>query len=417
MALVQIQPPDPTHRPRSRSPAEKPVSRNDMADPHQNAGAQDIGANVQRAGVNPGYAAQQIAKSLTTAIHHDDPATRERAKQKISDWTTVLRNMLVGTADYGSRAPIDGVPVWATLKVMTGGFATGELLAGGPLVAHETKLLEKLERVAQGKERQALNAWFLSEGGLADLQERLRTGCYDVELPEESALMVVAWLAQNDHAEEARALIDTLVPFFASLRFYPIPLEHPRRYGARIHLQNVGTTIENLRHIQPNIKVLAQKEAVETWAPYYDRVVALFLETVENDWPCRNYPDGWQERAKVLLGEYTELRDRHKVCGKPERSKGHFAQLRELLARVAADPASLNGREVGRIRLILRRYVEKHGIPNSQRSIEARRRAQEDVKGPTFHDIAQTILPRLESCPKNEGLDDVSRVMQPISKP
>ena len=54
-----------------------------MADPDQNADSQNPDANVHRAGVNPGYATQQIARSLTTAVHHDDPATRERAKKKI----------------------------------------------------------------------------------------------------------------------------------------------------------------------------------------------------------------------------------------------------------------------------------------------------------------------------------------------
>jgi len=110
----------------------------------------------------------------------------------------------------------------------------------------------------------------------------------------------------------------------------------------------VGTTIENLCHIQPNIKVLAQKEAVETWAPYYDRVVALFLETVENDWPCRNYPDGWQEACQGSARRvHRNSEAGTRFAASPSAARAIFAQLRELLARVAADPASLNGREVG----------------------------------------------------------------------
>ena len=87
--------------------------------------------------MNPGYAVLQIAKVLTTSQHHENPVTRERAQKKIAKWATVLGNILGGAADYGLRAPIGGVPGWATLEVVTGGFATGGLLAGGPLQEHD----------------------------------------------------------------------------------------------------------------------------------------------------------------------------------------------------------------------------------------------------------------------------------------
>jgi hypothetical protein len=89
----------------------------------------DPDVNVRQAGVNSGYAAFQIAKVLTTSEQHDDPATRERAQKKVDKWETVLRNILSGAIDYGSRTPVDGVPGWATLEVVTGGLATGGLLA------------------------------------------------------------------------------------------------------------------------------------------------------------------------------------------------------------------------------------------------------------------------------------------------
>jgi hypothetical protein len=375
----------------------------------------DPDVNVRRAAVNSGYAAFQIAKALTTSEQHEDPATRERAQQKISKWETVLRDILSGAVDYGSRTPIDGVPGWATLEVVTGGFATGGLLAGGPLQEHERKLLGGLREVPEGKERCTLNGHFLTDGGLSELQERLRTACYDVGVPEEAALMVVAWLVENGYAGEARGLIVALSPYFAKLRFYPLLLDQPRRLGPRVHVQHLGNTIEDLRKIKPNKHVLAQKEAVEIWVPLYDHIVALFLETVQNDWPCRNYPTGWRERAAALLREYAQLREEHKLCGRPERTKGHFAQLRELLARSATKPRSLTGRDVGRIRLILARYVEKRGVPNSLKCAEARRRQLRDVSGATFHEIARAILPRLERHSKSEGLDDVSHLTQALS--
>lgn len=370
---------------------------------------------AQPAGVNPGYAAFQIAKALTTSEEHADPATRARAREKIARWETVLRNILSGSVEYGSRTPVEGVPGWATLEVVTGGFATGALLAGGPLQPHEQALLATLSGIGEGNERRDLNAYSLTDAGLAELGERLRTGCYDVEVPEEGALLVVAWLVEHGHAEEARELLGELSGFFARLRFYPIPLAQPRRSGARVHLRDVGSVLEQLRSIPPNPRVLAQKEAVEIWAPLHDRIVALFLETVDEEWPCRRYPDGWRERAVAVLDEYAGLRKEYHLCRKPERAGGHAAQLRAFLARCAMSPQSLTGREVSRIRHILSCYAAKRGAPDSATCAAARRRQQADVRGPMFHEIAAVIVPRLEKHAPEEGLDDLVPLQQPVS--
>lgn len=374
----------------------------------------DVGTKVT--GVNPGYAALQLAKALKTSAEHQDSATRERAQERISRWETVLLNILAGSVDYGSRTPVAGVPAWATLKVVTGGFATGELLASGPLQEHERKVLENLPGVPAGEERRALNAYFLTDTGLADLRDMLRTACYDVAVPEEGALLVVAWLVNNGYAEDARTLLDMLSPYLSRLRFYPIPLEQPRRFGTRVHLQNVGKTLEDLRRIRPNRCILAQKEAVGIWAPLYDRIVALFFETVQDGWPCRTYPDGWPDRALALLGEYAELRKEHALCTKLERAQGHHAQLREFLGTCARKPNSLTGRQVGRIRLILNCYVEKRGAPDSPTCGEARRRQVADVSAPTFQAIAGVVVPRLEQHSMGDGLDDVSHLKEPVTK-
>ena len=376
----------------------------------------DSDSDVRSAGVNPGYAAFQLAKALTTSEEHDDPEIRERAKAKISKWEAVIRNILTGSLEYGSRTPVEGVPAWATLEVVTGGFATGEFLAGGPLLEHEKALLGDIPGVKVGEERRALNGYFLTDAGLAKLQDRIRTGCYDVAVPEEGALMVVAWLVQNGYAEDARELLGKLSPYFPRLRFYPLPLAQPRRFGSRVHLQDVGSTLETLRRIKPNERILAQKEAVEIWLPLHDRIVALFLETVEQGWPCQRYPDRWAERALALLGEYGELRKEHRLCGKMERSNGHSAQLRDFLGRCARKPEGLTGREVGRIRLILSCYVRKRGEPGSPTCAEVRHRQAADVSAPTFHAIASAVIPRLEKHPKNDGLDDVSHLKGTITE-
>jgi hypothetical protein len=93
------------------------------------------GTQPEVIGVNPGYAAFQLAKALTTQQGHTDPATRVRAQEKIEKWEAVLRQIVAGSVNFGSRTPVADTPAWATLEVVTGGFATGELDVGKAMTA------------------------------------------------------------------------------------------------------------------------------------------------------------------------------------------------------------------------------------------------------------------------------------------
>ncbi len=388
---------------------------------------------------NPGYAAFQIARALTTAEQHDDPATRERARQRVEKWASVLQGMTSGEIAVGSRTPLK-VPGWATPEVVTGGFATGELLAGGPLLEHERVLLEQLSAGSAPEPRRVLNAYFLTDQGLARLGEWLSSGRYEISVPEEAALLVVAWLVVNGHAEAARRLLDDIAPFFDRWRFYPVPTERPGRTGTRVFLQDVGRTVGDLERIKPNLRVLAQKEAIQVWAPLYDCVVSLFLETVDGEvptlvagpdgkfhpaadgkhaviggWPCRRYAGDWPARAREALEAYRHQRQDHALCTKPDRRKENFAQLRDYLQRCVDDPASLTGRDVGRIRLILARYIAKRGEPGSARCMGTREVQLRNASLPTFRDIAGIVVQRLNQYPRDSGLDDPSVVAHPVT--
>lgn len=366
--------------------------------------------------VSAAHAAFQIAKALTTSKQHEDAGARARAQERVATWEAILANILSGSVAYGSRTPLHGIPDWASLEVASGGFATGNLLAGGPLQEHERTLLERLAAGVDGGDRLALNAHFLSDAGLAELQACLRSACYNVRLPEEGALLVVAWLLENGHADDARQLLDEIAPFFSRMRFYPVPCDRPQRGGSRVHRQDVKKTLADLGAIKLHPGILAQKEAVEVWAPLHDRMVALFLETVENEWPCRHYPEGWRERALAVLSDYATLRGAHPLCGKFERASEHRAQLREFLARCARDPALLSGREVGRIRLILRCYVEKRGAPHSPACDRMRRRQMADVSAPSFRSIANIVISRFDAYPADDGIDDVERLTNKVTE-
>jgi hypothetical protein len=375
-------------------------------------------------GVNPGYAGFQLAKALATSTDHDDPATRARAETRIARWRTVLANILSGSVAYGSRTPVADLPAWVTLDVITGGFATGAALAGGPLQDHENARLANLYwgHIPAGDERRALNAWHLTDAGVAEALDRLQSGRYDIAVPEEAATLVIAWLAANGEAEAARQLLDTLSPHLATLRFYPIPRETPRQFDSRVHVASVGDVLKALGTVTPSARILTQKAAVEVWAPLHDRIVSLFLETVRDGWPCRHYPEGWAARALALSNEYIQLKRVHRLGGKHDHPQGHQAVLRSFLVRCATDPGSLSGRDVGRIRSILDKYVAKRGAPNTAEHARARRRQVADVDVPLFDAIAMVMTQRLEqAAPRDkgidEGVDDLASIERAIGEP
>jgi hypothetical protein len=298
---------------------------------------------------------------------------------------------------------------------MTGGFATGELLAGGALQEHESEFLLRLPEINPGEERRALNSYFLSESGLSDCLEMLRTGRYEISVPEEGALLVIAWLAQSGNSEEARGILEQISPYFNLLRFYPRPRPSAHSSSSKVHVQTVGAAINSLEHIKRNLQVLSQRESVSIWGPFYDRIVALFLETIQDGWPCRKYPDDWSDRAFALLAEYATLREKHTLCRKLERPNQHYAQLRIFLKKCAEAPQELTGLEVGRIKLIVRSYVDKHGGPQSEVNQERRRQQLEHVKAPDHYEIAKALVVGLEKYPSDEGLDDLEQMFLSIS--
>lgn len=390
--------------------------------------------------IGGGYPLFQLSKALATAARHPDPETRQRAQRRAENWAQVFEQLVNGDLKVGSRTPLAGTPAWVTLKVLTGGFASGELLAGGPLEPHEQGLLEKLAAASDENARLALNSHYLTDAGLAELQNLLQTGLYEINLPEEGALLVVAWLAGQGQIEAAQQLLETLGPWLARLRFYPLPSLVVRPSGARVCVQNVGETIFKLERIQPNRNILAQKETVCVWTPLYDQMIQLFLETISGElpslqcdadgnwarstdgkfpvqggWPCQQYPKGWQERAVGLIKAYENARVTNRFSQRPAREDGQFALLMGFLERCVQDPTSLQGREVGRIRQILACYVTKRGTPDSAHCQALRAQQVRHASAPTYKQIAAVLVPRLQAFPKKAGLDNPALAVQPVS--
>lgn len=367
-------------------------------------------------GTGSGYAAAMLAKAFLTHETHADPEVRERAAERVLRWRQVLEQALAGTVDYGSRTPLAGIPDWVTLEVITGGFATGALLAGGPLADFERELAARTPDIRAGAERRDLNTYFLSETGIAQLQARLANGDYRVNLPEEAALLTVAWLLGQGQAQAARDLVAVLAPFFDRLRFYPAPWAGDEPAAADLYVRSAGEVAKQLAVLAPQPRLRAQRDTVCELLPRHDRAVALFLETVQDDWPCRRYPDDWADRGSALLREVDEaLAESGQALAGVSRRHRHKRELFDLLALCVRAPEALTGRQVGRVRRLLHDYVAAHGVPDGEAVQALRARQRHDVAGPAFDGVARVVAARLQDYPAQGGLPDPTPVLASLA--
>lgn len=388
---------------------------------------------VKRAAIriNLGYPLAQLQKAFAS--------TGSSAGLRVRQWQQVIGGLLEGTLQIGSRTPVADIPAWVSLEVVHGGFATGQLAAGGPLQEHEIKKIHALGRSAESG-RADLNAYFLDKTGQREIEDMLDNGRYRVHVPEEGALLIVAWLMS--HAEQARArkLVEVISPFLGKLRFYPVPHSRPIRISDGVYLQTVGQSTRSLEAKRAQDAVERMKEAVNVWTPLYDRAVQLFLETVEGPvpsfrtaasgglvrqtngqpiveggWPCRRQPDGWRDKAGLLLADYGNARQGHRLCGKPEKRKENFARLRFYLGKYLDEPRSLSGRDVGMIRKILASYVWRHGAPGEPRLQETRSAQVRNAAIPSHHRLAAVLVQRLRRYPDDEGCQDMAALVAPLT--
>jgi hypothetical protein len=393
-------------------------------------------------GAGLGYPGMQLARALSRAEQCTDPQERARAQEKVDQWSAALFGILGGGIRPGSRTPVSGLPAWATLQVVTGGFATGDVLSGGPLQPHEQALLQTLglQRLRGDAGRHALNTWFLTEEGQQQLGQWLQSGCYEINVPEEGALLAVQGLTRCGQAEAARSVLDVLIPFFGRMRFFPKPADVPVDLGSKVCLEPAGRTAQRLDAKRVNRQVQAQQESVTVWTPFYDELVALFLETVDGEpplaqrtesgdwrrneratielsggWPGTRHPEGWTERAEALLHRFQCLRESHRLCTRPDRTDDSLGLLLAMLRRRLQTPAEFGTKEAGRVRLVLGRYLAKHGHPASERCRWQRERERQHAGAPLHRDIGQVVAQRLRQLPADQGVDRIDPLLLPVA--
>ena len=381
-----------------------------------------------RMAASPWCAIDQLQRAFDSLAAAQDATALARAETKIARWRSVIAGMADGSVSAGSRTPVSGTPAWVTLEVTHGGFATGRLLAETPLDAQEQQLLAGLPEDVPGLTgRERLNSWFLGDAGERDLLRVLAEGRYRMEVPEEAALLVVAWMLEREQFEAALDLVAELRPWMGRLRFTPRLAAGPVPSGVMVHVQAAGTVAAVLNAMTPRPQIAMLRGTLGVWHPLFDRLVALWCDTVDGElprltpgdgtdvtviggWPCRRWPADWAERRYAWLADYREAAEDHQLAGTHRAAKSNLARLRAALQACDHDSSALTGRDVGWIRRALANTITRHGAPGSPSRTGLRAAQQQVASRPSYTDLARVVAARLGQFPADGGIPSLDGI-------
>ncbi|MGV9316553.1 hypothetical protein ACWDR0_30865 [Streptomyces sp. NPDC003691] len=400
-------------------------------EPGRPAGA-PAAATTGPATASSDYAAGQLARARRTSVSHAEPATRDRALGRMQKWRAVLAGMADGSLTVGSRTPVAGLPAWVTPEVVRGGFATGTPGAGGPLAPYEA---DAARRAGVPADRAALFAHALTGPGLEELWELLDTGRYEVSLPEEAALLTVAWLVRAEDFGTAAALVAELQPFAGRLRFLPRPADRPLSDASAVHRRSVGEVADALRARRPKAAIEVQREALGVWRPFDDELLGYWLRHGEAAVPVRAAEDlpgpgpvpGWaaartgrdgvdaRVQAAVLLERYRALAALHTQCSKHRDRKSNTGIMLRALEKAAAG-RPLAPRLAGLLRHAVTSVIAKRGLPGSEEHTRLRAEQARQAALPAHHEIAAAVADRLAPLDQRAGTPDTDGLLVPVTE-
>ncbi|MEU6624878.1 hypothetical protein ABZ926_29485 [Streptomyces litmocidini] len=328
----------------------------------------------------------RLARDFVTALTDADPATRARAGERVRGRRRVLAGTAAGTLRIGSRTPVEGLPAWVTLDVLHGGFATGAPSAGGPLQPYEA---EAARRAGAPEGREALFAHALTEEGLTELWALLDGGRYEIAVPEEAALLTVAWLVRAGEAGAALELAAEIRPFAGRLRFTPRPSGAPAPDTGAVHRRTVADARAALARRDQNRAVETQREALGVWGPFADELLRHWLETAGPDHRALDRaPDADRHgRGAALLARYRRLSREHTPCGRHRDPRSNLGILRGALEETTAG-RPLDARRVGLLRHAVASMLRKRGLPGSERHTALRGAQAAQAALPSHRDLA-----------------------------
>jgi hypothetical protein len=268
---------------------------------------------------------------------------------------------------------------------------------------------------------------FLGDAGQRDLLRVLAGGRYRVEVPEEAALLVVAWLLEHEQFEAALDLVAELRPWMGRLRFTPRLAAGAVPSGVLVRVRAAGTVAAALNAMTPRPQIAVMRETLGVWHPLFDRLVALWCDTVDGElprltpgdgadgtvtggWPCRRWPAGWAERRRAWLADYGEAAADHQLGGAHRAAKSNFARLRAALEACERDSSALTGREVGWVRRALANTITRHGAPGSPSRTSLRAGQEEVASRPAYTDLARVVATRLGQFPADGGIPSLDGI-------
>ncbi|WP_286074990.1 hypothetical protein [Stenotrophomonas sp. 59] len=367
--------------------------------------------------IGSGYIGAQMTRALRALQEAANRQQRQSAQARVDRWSRLLDGKALDLLQHGSRTPIEGAPAWATPEVVTGGFATGALLAGGPLLDWERHLAAQVLDTGTGNERQRLNAWCLGDEGMAWLHARLQQGDYRVGVPEESALLTVAWLLQQGAHAQVEAILAAIVGWFPSLRFYPEPVplaagteKLPAGGDFTLFVETAGAVVAQLQRRTSSARVKTQHHVLMQWRPLYATAVGVFLQTWRDGQPCMQFPQDWLPDAKQAVATFRTLR-RQSPGRKASRHRD--VELLEYLA-LCVDGAVLTPHQRSRVGQIVNDHVGKHGVPDSDTYAARMRFEQESVAAPPHAALARIAANRLRLFPADAGVVDVASLQRDV---
>ena len=360
------------------------------------------------------YALAQLARAIRA-----EAGGVSGGAERVRKWRDVLRGMAVGTLRPGERTPVRGMPAWATPEVAHGGFATGRARAGGAVTPAELRAAARLGLAPAplGTLRERLNLHFL-EHAAALLVPRLAAGAYYVGVAEEAALPAVALLGEQGRHDAAAALLREIAPWFDRLRFFPDVEAAPPPAGGVTSVRNVGQAVRRLRARRTPTDLARQLDAVLTWTPLYERLLALWHETLvtasggERRVEFAHLSPAWRERRSGWLDDYASLRARGVPHGRYGHRKSNFRLLATALSAHA--PEQLPTSERARVRHALASSERRWGAIGSQVRAARLAEREREVAEPLHTTIAGLVADRLAALPPYRGLADPAAYLTPV---
>ena len=255
--------------------------------------------------------------------------------------------------------------------------------------------------------------YYLTDAGVDELLALLDSGGYRVDLPEDAALLVMAWLLRAGDREAAFDLVEALSSLAHRLRFAPRASDAPMAPADHVHRVSVADARAALTGRRVPAQIERQREALTVWNPLTDRLLELWWSRYDDGSIDADVDAEWRSEAAALLAMYDVLSATHRLCSKHRNPKQNLAIMlasaQDLLA------GTLSPRRAGLLASVITDLVAKRGAPRSPRLTALRAEQQRVASSPDRAALAAVAAARLAGHAPHAGLTDPTAYGQPVT--